>query len=420
MRARSAFLILLALVVGFLSGQVASRGIAPGPVAPGESGPEEQAESGGASTHGGPSFAMDSVPASAELRATAAPASSPIAVAASGTSSSSPATEPMPEGLSPEETRNIEIFRRSTASVVFITNIGLRRDIFSMDVFQVPQGTGSGFVWDAEGRIVTNFHVIENGQAFAVTLADQSTFDAEVVGVARDKDLAVLRINAPASKLVPLPLGRSQDLAVGQTVLAVGNPFGLDHSLTVGVVSALGRELQAPSGRTIRDIIQTDAAINPGNSGGPLLDSRGRLVGVNSAIYSPSGAFAGIGFAVPVDTVAALVPQIIKYGKPIRPGIGVNFLSRRIAARMSLEGLVIYQVASGSPAEAAGLKGIGYSRSGSVAVGDQIISADGQTIETSDDLQHVFEGAGVGKTVTLTVMRDGRTRAVDVKLSPIE
>src|SRR5882672_2389289 len=198
-------------------------------------------------------------------------------------------TAPLPEGLGPEELRNIGIFRAASASVVNITSIALRRDFFSLDVMQIPQGTGSGFVWDREGHIVTNFHVIQEGNAFTVTLADQSTYDAEVTGYAEDKDLAVLRIKAPPEKLAPLALGRSHDLVVGQTVLAVGNPFGLDHSLTVGVVSALGRELEAPSGRTIHDVIQTDAAINPGNSGGPLLDSRGRLIGVNSAIYSPSG-----------------------------------------------------------------------------------------------------------------------------------
>jgi len=322
--------------------------------------------------------------------------------------------------LDPVELRNIEIFRRSSPSVVFITSIALRRDFFSLDLFQIPQGTGSGFVWDGDGHIVTNYHVIEDGNAFSVTLADQSEYDAVVVGVAEDKDLAVLRIDAPSSALPPLPLGRSADLAVGQTVLAVGNPFGLDHSLTVGVVSALGRELRAPNGRRIRDVIQTDAAINPGNSGGPLLDSHGRLVGINSAIYSPSGAFSGIGFAVPVDTVMRLVPQLITHGRPIQPGIGVSLLPDSTAARLRLSGAVIYDVAPGSPAARAGLQGFQASRTGRYIVGDQVVAVNGKPVASRDDLLHEFETAGVGADITLTVMKDGRKRDVAVRLAEVD
>ncbi|HKY31755.1 MAG TPA: trypsin-like peptidase domain-containing protein [Candidatus Polarisedimenticolia bacterium] len=322
--------------------------------------------------------------------------------------------------LTADESRNIEIFRRASAAVANITSLQLRRDFFSLDVLEIPRGTGSGFVWDGEGHVVTNFHVIEGGRRFTVTLADQTDYEAEVVGYAAEKDLAVLRIEAPSARLSPLPLGSSRDLAVGQTVLALGNPFGLDHSLTVGVVSAVGRELRSPSGRTIRDVIQTDAAINPGNSGGPLLDSSGRLVGVNSAIYSPSGAFAGIGFAVPVDTVKRLVPQLIEHGKAIQPGIGASLLRESMAQRLGLEGIIIGEVSPGGPAARAGLEGVRQSRSGRWAIGDRIVAVDGRKVGSADDLLHLFESAGVGAEVTLTVERDGRSREVKVKLIPLD
>ncbi len=330
----------------------------------------------------------------------------------------SPEPEAMPEGLSPEERRDIEVFRSASASVVYITSVALRRDFFSLDVLRIPQGTGSGFVWDRRGHIVTNYHVIEEGNAFSVTLADQSVWEATVIGAAADKDLAVLRIEAPSRQTTPITLGSSQGLVVGQRVLAVGNPFGLDHSLTTGVVSALGRELRSPNGRTIHDVIQTDAAINPGNSGGPLLDSRGRLIGVNSAIYSTSGSSAGIGFAVPVDTVRRLVPQLIEHGRPIQPDIGVTWLSDGVAGRLGLRGAVIYEVREGGPAERAGLRGIRVSRWDRIFVGDVVVAANGQPVRSSDEVLHVFETLGVGKSVTLTVERDGKRRDVPVELIP--
>ncbi|NWF99358.1 MAG: trypsin-like peptidase domain-containing protein [Thermoanaerobaculaceae bacterium] len=343
-----------------------------------------------------------------------------VASAATRAFEPAPTPPPLPPDLSESERRDIEVFRRSAPSVCFITTVALRRDFFSMDVLRIPQGSGSGFVWDKEGHVVTNFHVISGGQAVRVTLADQSEWDAEVVGVAPDKDLAVLRVAAEPSRLTPLPLGSSANLAVGQKVLAIGNPFGLDHSLTIGVVSALGRELESPSTRTIRDVIQTDAAINPGNSGGPLLDSRGRLIGVNTAIYSPSGASAGIGFAVPVDTVRTLVPQLIKYGKPVQPGIGIVPLSDYWTRRFGLEGVVIRAVNPGSPAERAGLEALRISASGRVTIRDRIVAVDGVPVRSVDDLLHAFESAGVGARVTLTVARDERTREVRVTLVPIE
>ncbi len=339
---------------------------------------------------------------------------------ASSRAAARPVPDALPSGLTDGEQRVIEVFRRASDSVVFVTNIALRRDFFSLDVMQIPQNTGSGFVWDRDGHIVTNFHVIDGGGAFAVTLADQSTWEAEVVGVAPDKDLAVLRLDAPRDKLVPLSVGESHNLAVGQTVLAVGNPFGLDHTLTVGVVSALGRELGAPNGRTIRDVIQTDAAINPGNSGGPLLDSSGRLIGVNSAIYSPSGASAGIGFAVPVDTVVRLVPQMIEHGRPIQPGIGVTILADSTTRRLGIEGVVVRGVKSDGPAGRTGVEGLGRDRSGRIVLGDVIVGVDGEEVRSSDDLMHAFESRGVGARVRLTLERDGRRRDVELKLVPLD
>ncbi len=327
---------------------------------------------------------------------------------------------PMPDGLLGSERNDIEVFRRASRSVVNITSlVAVRRDLFSLDVTEMPQGSGSGFVWDGDGHVVTNFHVLEGGRRWLVTLADQSTFEGELVGVAPDKDLAVLKIEAPRGVLEPLAPGRSRDLVVGQRVLAIGNPFGLDQSLTVGVVSALGRELRSPSGRTIRDVIQTDAAINPGNSGGPLLDSSGRLIGVNSAIYSPSGASAGIGFAVPVDTVRRLVPEILEFGRPIQPGIGVTLLPDSLARRNRIQGVAIQSVQPGGPADRAGMAGIRTTRSGRRYLGDVIVAVDGDPVGDFDELASAFERAGVGATVELTVVRDGDERTERVELAAL-
>jgi len=327
---------------------------------------------------------------------------------------------PLPEGVSAEEKRDVEVFRRARASVVFITSLALRRSPLSFDVQQIPQGAGSGFVWDQDGHIVTNFHVTQQGDAFSVTLADQSEWEAKVAGAAPDKDVAVLRIKAPREKLLPLVRGNSQGLVVGQRVLAVGNPFGLDHSLTTGVVSALGRELRSPNGRRIRDVIQTDAAINPGNSGGPLLDSSGRLVGVNTAIFSPSGAFSGIGFAVPVDTVSRLVPQLIAKGRIATAGIGVTLIPTRYNAQLGVDGVAIAEVLPDSPAARAGLQGAQSTRARRVVLGDRIVAIDGKPVKSEDDLRDAFEGAGVGGAVTLTVVRGRERRDVKVSLISID
>ena len=320
-------------------------------------------------------------------------------------------------GLSAEERRDIDVFRRSSPSVVFITSSVLQRDLFSMNVQEIPQGSGSGFVWDKAGHVVTNFHVVENAQRLTVRLADGSDWEARYVGSTPDKDCAVLKIDAPADRLQPVSLGRSSSLLVGQKVFAVGNPFGFDHSLTVGVVSALGRELTSPNNRTIRDVIQTDAAINPGNSGGPLLDSSARVVGVNTAIYTPSGASAGIGFAVPIDVIARIVPQLIKTGKIERPIIGFSPVPDRVARYRGVpEGIAIYEVSEGSPADRAGLVGIERLDRRRFRWGDIILAVDGKKVDTLDDLLWAFEEAGIGKTVTLTVRRGDETRKVAVRL----
>src|SRR6185369_5769617 len=245
-----------------------------------------------------------------------------------------------PGQLNEAERATVELFHNAAPSVVFITSLSVRRSAFRFNLTQIPRGTGSGFIWDDAGHIVTNFHVIQGGDAARVTLADQSTWDAKLVGTAPEKDLAVLKIEAPRDRLRPIPIGTASDLQVGQHVFAIGNPFGLDHTLTTGVISALGREIESAARTPIRDVIQTDAAINPGNSGGPLLDSSGRLIGVNTAIYSPSGSSAGIGFAIPVDVVNRVVPDLIKNGRVPVPGIGIVAADEAAATRIGAEGVV--------------------------------------------------------------------------------
>ena len=251
---------------------------------------------------------------------------------------------PIPGYVLEQERNTIEVFRSASDSVVFITRAILQRSLRTLDVAKIPSGTGSGIVWDRHGHVVTNFHVIQGGNAFSVTFSDGTTHDARVVGVDPNKDLAVLKIQTKASRLVPIARGNSQELVVGQKVLAIGNPFGLDHTLTVGVISALGREIQSLEGTTIEDVIQTDASINPGNSGGPLLDSTGRMIGLNTQIVSRSGESAGIGFAVPVATVERIAPQLIRYGKVRRAGIGVQILRDNQVRHWGVRGVVIREV----------------------------------------------------------------------------
>ncbi len=324
--------------------------------------------------------------------------------------------------LDPEERHTIALFKDAQRSVAFITTQVERVDFWTRNVMEVPAGTGSGFVWDDRGHVVTNFHVVQDSDRQTVTLGD-TQYEAQTVGFARDQDLAVLKIAAPRGSLVPIRVGASADLQVGQKVYAIGNPFGLDYTLTNGIVSALGRTIQGVSGATIFGVIQTDAAINPGNSGGPLLDSSGRLVGVNTAIYSPSGASAGIGFAVPVDIVSRIVPQLVAHGRVIRPILGVGLderLSAAVTRRLDVEGALIVRVFAGGGAEAAGLRGTSVGRDGRVVPGDIVQQIDGKPVTSTGDLQGRLSDYEPGDTVTLTVWREGKTRTVRVRLQAPE
>ncbi len=333
-------------------------------------------------------------------------------------------TEAQPRAVAPrgalaaDELANIELFRKASPSVVHITSLGVQRDLFSRNVQQVPRGTGTGFVWDEAGHIVTNFHVVQGANGVRVTLADQTSYDARPVGLFPDRDLAVLKIDAPKDKLPPIAIGSSRDLQVGQRVYAIGNPFGLDQTLTIGIVSALNREIESFNSRTIRGVVQTDAAINPGNSGGPLLDSAGRLIGVNTQIASPSGASAGIGFAIPVDEVNRIVPRLIRDGRFLRPAIGVTAGPAQLHRTLKLpKGVAIVSVGRGSPAARAGLEPFRRGSRGEVVAGDVITALDGEPVADLDDMLSQLERRQPGERVMLSVWRDGRTRQLPVTLA---
>jgi len=326
---------------------------------------------------------------------------------------------PSPVELGADERATMAVFERATKSVVFIANTAIQRDPWSFNLFEVPQGSGSGFVWNKQGHIVTNFHVVYGANSVTVTLADRTEHKATLIGADPDHDVAVLQIRAPEEALSPLTVGTSHDLRVGQKVLAIGNPFGLDHTLTTGVVSALGRTIKSMSNRTIEGVIQTDAAINPGNSGGPLLDSAGRLIGVNTQIVSPSGAFAGIGFAVPVDTVNRIVPELIKHGKLIRPGLGISLVPDAMAKQWGIKGVIIGKVSRGSGAEQAGLKGARETIAGRVELGDIITAVDGKPVGTLDELMGVMERHKVNDQVTVEILRGTHRERVSVTLQAV-
>ncbi|MGE3605579.1 MAG: S1C family serine protease [Lautropia sp.] len=325
----------------------------------------------------------------------------------------------VPRGpLSADEQATIALFERSRDAVVYISTSRRVRDVWTRDVFSVPRGTGSGFFWDDAGHVVTNYHVIEGASEATLRLADGQTYDASLVGASPAHDIAVLRIGAGHRKAAPLPLGTSADLKVGQKVYAIGNPFGLDRTLTTGIISALDRSLPGESGITIERLIQTDAAINPGNSGGPLLDSAGRLIGINTAIYSPSGASAGIGFAVPVDTINRVVPQLIRDGRYVRPSIGVvvdDDLNQRLSRLLGVEGVIVLRVDKG-PAAAAGLQGAVVTREGRVQPRDVIVAVDGRPVASVGHFLGLLDERQVGEVVQLDVLRDGRRRRVGVRL----
>lgn len=326
------------------------------------------------------------------------------------------AVTPRPD-LREDERHTIELFERASRSVVFITTLAVQADFFSRYASEVPVGSGSGFVWDDQGHIVTNYHVIQRAEIARVTMADGNTYEARLVGTAPEKDLAVLRIDAPAAELRPLALGTSSNLRVGQSVYAIGNPFGLDQTLTTGIISALGREIESLAQLPIRGCIQTDAAINPGNSGGPLLDSAGLLIGVNTQIATTSGASAGVGFAIPVDEVNWVVPDLIRNGRLLRPTLGVQLADPSIERRLRIDGALIVEVVRGSGAAAAGLQPTLRGRNGRIQLGDIITAIDGRPVRSSADVPLALERRQAGDTVRLKVRRGRDDVEVDVKLS---
>ena len=311
----------------------------------------------------------------------------------------------------PEEERTIRLFQEASPSVCFITTKAIRRSFFSYG--EVESGSGSGFLWDREGHVITNFHVINgaNTSSIAVTLANGQTYDASVVGYEKEKDIAVLKIDAPADELQPINVGSSQNIRVGQSVYAIGNPFGLDQTLTTGIVSALDREIRSQAGVPIKGAIQTDAAINPGNSGGPLLDSQGQLIGVNTSIYSPSGASAGIGFSIPVDVVRYVVNDVIRYGEVRRPVIDADF--RQIG---QVEGLIVYAVNPQGSAARAGLRGVTQDNRGRPLFGDVLIGINGNRIRTTSDLYLELEKYEPGEAVQLNIVRNNQQAKLEVRL----
>lgn len=323
--------------------------------------------------------------------------------------------------LLPVETKTIEIYRKALPSTVNVSNIKLAKNFYYGDV-EVPQGAGSGFVWDTNGHIVTNFHVVQGGNSFVVTFHnDSKQYKAKLVGTAQEKDIAVLKLEEKPAKLQPIDVGGSKELMVGQYSFAIGSPFGLDYTLTTGVISALGRQIDGIGGVKINDMIQTDAAINMGNSGGPLLDSSARLIGMNTVIFSTSGSSAGLGFAVPVDTIKNIVPQIIQHGKVIRPGLGIAIVPDSMKKRLiqSNKGLIISHVDAKGSAAQAGLKGMTQDQFGRVYLGDVILNVDGKEVNNLDDIYQVLETKKIGDTVEVKYRREGKTLSAKVTLKPL-
>ena len=344
----------------------------------------------------------------------------PLLASGAGAADGAPRPVVPRSDLSAEEKATIGLFERARDSVVFITTREQVRQFWSRNVMTVPRGSGSGFVWDEAGHIVTNFHVIEGASEATVKLADGSDHKASLVGASPAHDLAVLKIAAGRHHSTPVPLGSSHDLKVGQGVFAIGNPFGLDWTLTRGIISALDRSLDGGTGLTIEHLIQTDAAINPGNSGGPLLDTAGRLIGINTAIYSPSGASAGIGFAVPVDTVNRVVPQLIRHGRYSRPAMGIELdegVNQRLAAALNVKGVFILRTKPGSPAAAAGLRGVTMSRKG-ILPGDVITAVEGKPVDSVGKFAARLDEFKVGDRIRLSLLRQTGSAEAAVTLQP--
>ena len=308
--------------------------------------------------------------------------------------------------LSDDEKSTIQIFREASPSVVHITTLTHRRDRLNFNVLEIPEGTGTGFIYDDAGHVVTNFHVVRTAQAAKVMLADNSTWDAKLVGYELDKDIAVLKIEAPPGRLKKVAIGESAGLQVGQKVFAIGSPFGLDQTLTTGVISGLGREIKSMSGSLIEGAIQTDAAINPGNSGGPLLDSAGRVIGVNTMIVSESGAFSGIGFAVPVDIVNQVVPELIKSSRMERVVPGFKLFDESITRRFGItRGALVERVFENSGAEAAGIRGTYRDYDGTIYLGDIVVEIEGRPIRTESDMSKALSGKKPGEEISVVAIR---------------
>jgi S1-C subfamily serine protease len=353
--------------------------------------------------------------------ATAAPAATPTSAPASAptTVPTEPVIPPLPPDARTEDEKNtIHVFKATAASAVFVTQTQLQ-GFYEGQATEVPRGSGTGFIWDTDGHIVTNFHVVQDARSLIVTLDDHRSLEAKLVGVEPRKDIAVLKIDAGKAALHPIVLPeKNHPIEVGQKVVAIGNPFGLDHTLTTGIVSAIGREIQGIGGVSIRDMVQTDAAINPGNSGGPLIDSSGRLMGMNTMIFSRSGSSAGIGFAVPVSTIARVVPQIIRTGRAEQIGIGIEIdvpLSRELERRAGIRGVIVKRPFPDSPAAKAGIRGYQRDRTG-IKLGDVIVALDGKPVRDFDDLYNELDRHRPGDTVEVSVLRDGKTAKIPINV----
>ncbi|HEX3314987.1 MAG TPA: trypsin-like peptidase domain-containing protein [Gemmataceae bacterium] len=333
-----------------------------------------------------------------------------------------PSAKPLPitpaGKLADDETTTIKIFEEASPSVVNVQSLISEQNPFNLNVQKIARGTGTGFVWDEKGHIVTNYHVVKDAGQVQVTLWDHSTWDAYQVKYDELNDLAVLWTNAPAGRLKPLPIGESSKLKVGQKTFAIGNPFGLDQTLTTGIVSALDREIEGDGGRTVKGMIQTDAAINPGNSGGPLLDSSGRLIGVNTAIISPSGTSAGIGFAIPVDEVNRVVPRLLRNEVIARPSLGIQAAPDTVAARLGIDGVVILNVYANGPAAKAGLKPSRRGPNGRINWGDAITALDDHKVDSTETLADVLEkNYQVGQSLKVHYLRDGEEKEATLTLT---
>ena len=315
-----------------------------------------------------------------------------------------------------DEQNTVDIFDNAGPGTVFVTQNQIVRDRYTMRATEVPSGSGSGFIWDTDGHIITNYHVIDGSSHLTVTLYNQKTYPAKLVGGEPKKDIAVLKIDAPADELTPIPRpDDTYELAVGQKAIAIGNPFGLDHTITTGIISAMGRDQLGYGGVTIRDMIQTDASINPGNSGGPLLDSSGQLIGMNTMIFSKSGASAGIGFAVPFSTIKRVVPQIIRTGKAQQIGLGISILPDAIARRNGIQGVIVRQVANNSPAARAGLRGVEQNYRGTY-IGDVIVGIDDKIVTNYDTLYNALDTHQPGDTIQVKIRREGKIISLPVEL----